>query len=321
VKETYPHPHTPVLLQETLTFFDHPIDTFIDATTGMGGHAEAILSAHPEIRQWYAIDRDQEALAYARQRLSAWAHKIQFIHANYSQIREIAERHHVEARSIDGILADLGVSSLQLDTSQRGFSFSLEGPLDMRMDQSSPITAASILAEASQQELERILRDYGEESRYRKVAERIVEARQVESILTTKDLERVLAPLFPARGKLNPLTLIFQGLRIAVNSELEGIEQFLRDAPDLLKEHGRMGVIAFHSLEDRPVKQCFQSLARDRNNRYSLYNKHVIVPAYEETKRNPRSRSSRMRGLIATKVIKQKKYPSPSGEISEHLDT
>lgn len=281
-------PHTPVLVTEFLSFFDgKTIKRFVDATVGFGGHATEILNAHPEITELIGIDQDDEALTFAKEKLAPFADKVSLRKGNFRNLSQLV------TGSFDGIFVDLGVSSLQLDKSERGFSFMREGPLDMRMDRNQELTAYDIINTYSEQDIEKILFEYGEEPRAKKVAQTIVQARKRKPIETTLDLVKALEPLFPRRGKLHPMTLIFQGLRIAVNDELGAIESFLPQALSLLKPQGRLGVLAFHSLEDRIVKETFKTFAKE--DRVELLTKKVVLATREESKRNPRSRSARLR--------------------------
>jgi 16S rRNA (cytosine1402-N4)-methyltransferase len=302
-------PHLSVLMSEVLQAFEgSPIHLFIDGTLGAGGHAEAILKAHPEIEVYLGIDQDAEALRLAAQRLSPWKEKIQLRHGNFTQLDEWLKE--LKFPSVDGILVDLGVSSMQFDQAERGFSFSKEGPLDMRMNPDQSLTAAEIVNTWSEQELGRIFREYGEEKKWRLAAHAIVQARKEKSILTTLDLSAVLKPCFPWNPKknINPLTLIFQALRICVNRELEVLETFLSKALNLLSPNGRLAVISFHSLEDRLVKESMRlaasdkwdtsgigGLFRDKKPTVRLVNRKPMIPTEEEIQYNPRSRSAKLR--------------------------
>lgn len=297
--------HRSVLLNEVvLGFSPCRLSTFVDGTVGAGGHAAAILHAHPEIELYLAIDQDPYALELAEKRLLPWKEKVVFKHGNFSSFKDFLKS------SIDGILVDLGVSSMQLDQPERGFSFSKNGPLDMRMNPNDPLNAAEIVNEWTEHELGRIFREYGEEKRWRNAARAIVEGRKKQPILTTLDLANLLKPALPWNPKkeINPLTLIFQALRIAVNRELEILESFIPDAIEALNPNGRVAVITFHSLEDRIVKNGFRFAAsdkwettglggifRDKKPTVSLVNKKPICPSEEEVEQNPRSRSAKLR--------------------------
>lgn len=302
-------PHLSVLLHEVVQAFETcRMNVFIDGTLGAGGHAEAILKAHPEIEVYLGIDQDPKALAIAAERLAPWSHKLVLKHGNFSQFDQFLKE--LGYAYAQGILVDLGVSSMQLDQPERGFSFSKDGPLDMRMNPHQPLTAAEVVNTWSEQDLGRIFRDYGEEKRWRSAARAIVEARKHNSIQTTADLAAVLRPVLPWNPKkeINPLTLIFQALRICVNRELEVLEVFLSKAVQTLSPEGRLAVISFHSLEDRIVKQQTRLAASDKWDtsgiggifqdkvpEVKLITKKPIIPTEEEVKRNSRSRSAKLR--------------------------
>lgn len=302
--------HLPVLLTEVVDAFDGlTMRTFVDGTVGLGGHSAAILEAHPEIKSFLGIDQDPDALALASERLAPWSDKVRLSHGNFSELDRFIQEQSLQ--QVDGILVDLGVSSLQLDRPERGFSFSREGPLDMRMNPAATLTAAEIVNHWSEYDLARIFRDYGEEQRWRKAAQAIVAARAQKPITTTKELAAVLNPVLPYNPKkgINPLTLIFQGLRIAVNRELDVLETFLTKAIDLLQPGGRLAVISFHSLEDRIVKNHFRLAASDKWDTSGLggglfrdkepivlpITKKPLCASDEEVAANPRSRSAKLR--------------------------
>ncbi|MCH9609305.1 MAG: Ribosomal RNA small subunit methyltransferase H [Chlamydiales bacterium] len=273
--------HQPVLLEEILSFFKAcHLKTFVDGTVGFGGHAEAILRAHPEIETFYAVDRDESALELTQERLKEFP-AVELVHANFADL---------EIEGIDGMLLDLGVSSMQLDQKERGFSFSKEGPLDMRMDQSQRLNAKTVVNRYTEKELGRIFRDYGEERKWRAVAAEIVRARKRKKIETTTELVEVLKPVLGWQRKhFNPMTLVFQALRIEVNQELSKLEGALDLAISHLSPKGRLAVISFHSLEDRIVKHNF------RKNEVVVLTKKPIIARDEEIKRNARSRSAKLR--------------------------
>jgi 16S rRNA (cytosine1402-N4)-methyltransferase len=301
--------HLSVLTQELLHYFEGvPLCIMVDGTAGAGGHAAALLEAHPEIEQLIAIDRDPAALEIARKRLAPFAAKIIFIHANFAELEEILNR--LNLPEIDGVLLDLGVSSMQLDEAERGFSFMQDAPLDMRMDPSQALSAREIVNTWEQRELEKLFRDYGEEPRWRAAAKRLVQARQLKPIETTQELVEILAPLLSRHKKrgLHPLTLIFQGLRLAVNGELEALQKALPVAVERLRKGGRLGCISFHSLEDRIVKQLFQQEASDKVSttglsglfiaqipRLKIVTRKPVMATREEVAENPRSRSAKLR--------------------------
>jgi 16S rRNA (cytosine1402-N4)-methyltransferase len=291
--------HIPVLLDEVLDWLaPRAGGIYCDATLGLGGHAHAILDRSGPDGRLVGIDRDPEALAEARASLQPWSDRVTLIHARFSEAKSVLNR--LGVVPVDGFLVDLGVSSLQLDRAGRGFSFRADGPLDMRMDPTEGETAAELLRRVDEAELERIVRDYGEERHARRIARAIVEARGGAGIETTAQLAAVVARAVPRReyGK-DPSTRTFQALRIALNDELGEIDSFLTTAADCLRPGGRLCVIAFHSLEDRIVKRRLRALAgRDGGTTpptLRILTKHVVVPSDAERARNPRSRSARLR--------------------------
>ena len=302
--------HFTVLKLETVEMLDvRNGGIYVDATLGLGGHAEAILQANDEVRLM-GIDQDGEALRFARERLQPFEGRTTFVSSNFSEIRNVL--HEAKAGEVDGIVADLGVSSLQLDSDERGFSFRFDAPLDMRMDASSEGPMASeLLAELSEVEIADIIYRYGEERFSRRIARWIVERREGGTpIQTTKELAGLVerAVRRKPKDKIHPATRTFQALRIAVNRELEILEQFLIDGIDSLKTDGRFAVITFHSLEDRIVKQTFQRLAgkcfcppRMPNcicgavKKIEIVTRKPIVPGDDEIQQNPRSRSAKLR--------------------------
>jgi len=278
---------------------------YVDCTLGLGGHAEAILSASDATRVM-GIDQDDEALMLARTRLERFGERVRLVKSNFSQIADVVNK------PVDGVLADLGVSSLQLDSETRGFSFRFDAPLDMRMDVASGgRTAAELLAETDEKELADIIYRYGEERHSRRIARRIVEKRKSgEPIETTTQLAELVkrAVPFNPKDKIHPATRTFQALRIAVNGELDILEQFVKDAVDVLKTEGRLAIITFHSLEDRIVKHAFQRLSGKcicpprqpvctcgAVKKVEILTKKPLLPTEAEQKQNPRSRSAKLR--------------------------
>lgn len=301
--------HVPVLLEETLSLLDPQLgDLIVDATLGLGGHTEALLTRYPEISV-IGIDQDERAIELASQRLTKFGDRVRIVHSNFENIRNVAARDKVNA-----ILADLGVSSMQLDDAPRGFSFRYDAPLDMRMDASegNP-TAAELLKDLDEESIANIIYQYGEERFSRRIAKRIVAAREAgEPVETTKRLAELVERSVPRskKDKIHPATRTFQALRIAVNREIEILEAFLRDSVDLLAADGRLAVISFHSLEDRIVKQTFQKLSGKcfcpprmprcecgAAKKVEILTKKPVVASDDETLSNPRSRSAKLRAV------------------------
>jgi len=278
----------PVLLAEVLELLAaRPGGLYVDATLGGGGYTEALLRASAPDGRVVAFDRDPDAIESARARFSAEGGRLSLVWASFAELDA-----HLDGPA-DGIVADLGLSSLQLDDAERGFTFAAEGPLDMRFDRSRGTTAAELLNEADERELERILRDYGDERRARAIARRIASRRPLR---TTGDLRRaVVSVLGPRKGGIDPATRTFQAIRIAVNGELDALEAFLEKAPDRLHAGGRMVVVSYHSLEDRAVKHSFR--ARTKGEGFRLLTKKPLSPGPEEIARNRRARSAKLRAL------------------------
>jgi len=315
-------PHRPVLLKETIHFLaPERGGLFVDCTVGLGGHSEAILEASTETRI-IGIDRDTEALRSTRERLAHFGERFRTVHADFREVDRVLED--LGEREPVGLLADLGVSSLQFDSPTRGFSFRFDAPLDMRMDpESAEDTAADLLLRQPEEEIARIIFEYGEERNSRRIAKWIVESReQGKPITTTKELADLVARAAgqKKRWRIHPATRTFQALRIAVNRELEGLGRFVETAIDLLQPDGRFVVISFHSLEDRIMKQELRRLAghcqcqaRNRVRRgarsqprtnvctcgarrsVEILTKRPVIPDAIEIDVNPRSRSAKLR--------------------------
>jgi 16S rRNA (cytosine1402-N4)-methyltransferase len=283
--------HKPVLVEETIQWLAiRPSGLYVDATVGLGGHAVEIARRLGADGRLIGLDRDTQALEIARGRLAEFGDKVSLVHANFSQIGEVfAERGLPPA---DGVLADLGVSSMQLDLAERGFSFRAAGPLDMRMDRESEITAEDIVNTAGEKELADLLYQLAEERDSRRIARNIARARPIRD---TAHLATVVAGARSVRGrqKLHPATKTFLALRIAVNREMEELGQFLSRVPATLSPGGRWVMLSYHSLEDRPVKQCFQKLAHEGV--LKILTKKVIQASDAEIAANPRARSVKMR--------------------------
>lgn len=278
---------------------------FVDATVGLGGHSEALLERHPDVRL-VAIDRDPEALERSQERLSRFGERVTFVRGRHESLIDILKQSGVA--SVSGLLADLGVSSMQLDDAARGFSFRLDGPLDMRMG-SEGTSAADLVNDLDEYELFRIIRDYGEEPMARRIARAIVEARAEGRIETTARLSEVIRSVKKPRFKeIDPSTLTFQGLRIATNEELVGLDRFVDDAVSVLESGARAAVISFHSLEDRIVKRAFRRLEGEctcppnmpvcgcgAQTLVHVLTGRPVTASEEEMVRNPRSRSAKLR--------------------------
>lgn len=299
--------HKSVLLNETIALLEPLTGTYVDCTLGLGGHTEAILERSSASRV-IGIDQDAKAIDKARTRLERFGDRFRAVHANFSDIAEVIDNR------VEGIIADLGVSSLQFDSETRGFSFRFDAPLDMRMDADSDTpTAAELLESLSQDEIANIIYQYGEERLSRRIARRIVERRDGgEPVRTTRELAELVERAVPRNPKLkiHPATRTFQALRIAVNDEIGILEGFLTDSIDLLNESGRMAVITFHSLEDRVVKRTFAKLSGKCScppripqcicgavKAVEILTKKPIVPSAEEIDENPRSRSAKLRAV------------------------
>jgi 16S rRNA (cytosine1402-N4)-methyltransferase len=284
--------HIPVLTSEVLAYLrPERGGLFVDCTVGLGGHAAALLAAGAS--RLIGLDRDSEALAIARSTLSEFGDRVDLVHADYRRVeRELDGR---GVQTIDGALADLGVSSMQLDRDERGFSFQRDEPLDMRMDRSAGATAADLVARATERELADTIFEYGEERFSRRIARAIVHARSTEPIQTTGRLAAIVRRAVPVRGysRIDPATRTFQALRIWVNRELEGLDQFLTSVLNRLGAGARLVVISFHSLEDRIVKHTFRAVERSGGVR--VLTKKPATATDEELQRNPRARSAKLR--------------------------
>ena len=305
--------HVPVLLAESLEWLAPGRGgTFVDATLGLGGHAEALLAGWPDV-ELVGIDRDPQALERAARRLAPFGSRVRLVQANFHQLDQALAG--LGVRTISGVLADLGVSSLQLDTAERGFSFRFDGPLDMRMGLAE-LTAADVVNQASEEELEKIFRDYGEERQARRIARAIGRARLERPIETTGELRQLVGRVARSQGgergrkpwgeRIDPATRVFQALRIEVNQELEGLEAFIQQAVDLMETDGRLVIISHHSLEDRIVKNTLRGMAQGEVDQVTgrplaetqmieVLTRKPLRPSEEEVNFNPRSRSARLR--------------------------
>jgi 16S rRNA (cytosine1402-N4)-methyltransferase len=311
--------HTPVMAEEVGAYLKcHRGGLFVDATVGEGGHTREILRAS-QLNTIIAIDWDQEILARAKERVAEYADRVTFMHDNFSHLPQIMQTLGVE--KVDGLLFDLGVSTVHFQEENRGFSFLLDGPLDMRMDTRRKLTASDIVNHVPLEAIEKILRRYGEERWAKRIAAAIGKERQRGEIRTTSALAEIVSRAIPRQhhpGRVHPATKTFQALRIAVNEELKEIEEALAAAPFLLKRGGRIAVISFHSLEDRIVKESFKRLERTcicpptfpqcacggREKVLQIITKRPLTPRPEELRDNPRARSAKLR--VAERVASEK---------------
>ena len=308
--------HIPVLCDKVVDFLNpKPEGIYIDGTVGLGGHSAAILEISAPSGHLIGIDLDGEALTVAENRLHTFGERASLINGNFAEMDVLLARHSVHA--VDGILLDLGVSSLQLDTPHRGFSFNHTGPLDMRMNlgqgldraQQAPLTAMQVVNGSTMEGLIDIFRRYGEERFAKRIADRVVRARQQAPITTTTQFAEIVKKAVPQKKfKIHPATRVFQALRIHVNAELENLRSGLDVAISLLKPGRCLCVITFHSLEDRIVKRCFQTCARmcicppktpicicEHKPSVEIVTKRPVLPGGDETQQNPRARSAKLR--------------------------
>lgn len=307
--------HRAVLLQEVITALQpHSGGIYIDGTVGAGGHATALLEASAPDGQVFGFDRDQNALEVARQQLARFGHRVHLFHANFDRLAQIAQTQSLPRA--DGILLDLGVSSMHLDQPERGFSFQADGSLDMRMDPSEGSTAADMINYLPEEELANLIYRYGEERLSRRIARAIVKARPIRRTL---ELAQIVARASKSggtgRAKIHPATRTFQALRIAVNDELGALERVLPQALEQLKPGGRLAVISFHSLEDRIVKQYFKQESQDcicppgqpvctckHKATIHIITKRPITPSLVEIDANSRARSAKLRVVELKRV-------------------
>ncbi len=320
--------HMPVLLRETLEFLNcAPGGRYVDATLGLGGHAEAILERIQPDGFLLGLDRDEESLAIARARLTRHAGMFRLLHENFKNLPLVLNNTGITP--VDGILADLGVSSFQLLSPERGFSFQSDAMLDMRMDRSQRLTAADLVNSLAEAQLARIIRDYGEERYARRIAKAIAVARTQGPVTRCSQLAELVRRAIPAcrMPATHPATRTFQALRIAVNQELEGLDEFITGSVSFLRPGGRFVVISFHSLEDRVVKRAFRALAGQcvcdrppdlcrcsRQRVARLITHRAIRPGETEVELNPRSRSARLRCVERLDVSGQESRVPGNGE-------
>jgi 16S rRNA (cytosine1402-N4)-methyltransferase len=286
--------HVPVMTAEVLEHLQPGGGgLFVDCTVGLGGHTRALLEAGAT--RVLGLDRDADALAAARAALQPWADRVELVHADYRTLDTVLDDRGIA--TIDGALADLGVSSMQLEAPGRGFSFQRDEPLDMRMDPSSGETASDLVARTAETDLADVIYQYGEERYARRIARAIVAARAERPLVTTGQLAALVRRAVPRRGyqRIDPATRTFQALRIWVNRELDGLDRFLGSAARRLRAGCRLVVITFHSLEDRIVKHTLRGLASGERALLEVLTKKPLVPDAAEVQRNPRARSAKLR--------------------------
>jgi 16S rRNA (cytosine1402-N4)-methyltransferase len=286
--------HIPVLTAEVLLHLQPERGgLFVDCTVGLGGHARALLEAGAT--RVLGLDRDPGAIAVARHNLAPWADRVELVHADYRALDEVLDTRQIDR--VDGAMADLGISSMQLEAPGRGFSFQRDEPLDMRMDPTTGETAADLVARSSERDLADAIFTYGEERYSRRIARSIVAARREAPIATTGQLASIVRRSVPHRGytRIDPATRTFQALRIWVNRELEGLDRFIEVAVRRLRIGRRLVVITFHSLEDRVVKHTLRALERGEQALLRVLTKKPVVPSDDEVRNNPRARSAKLR--------------------------
>lgn len=287
--------HEPVMVPETVALLAPSRGgVFVDCTVGLGGHTRALLEAGAS--RVLGLDRDPEALLVARTRLEEFGDRVELIHADYRDLGRVLDARHVPG--VAGALADLGVSSMQLDAAGRGFSFRRDEPLDMRMDRSQGPTVADLLKGVDEEDLANLIFQHGEERFSRRIARAIVESRRAGALATTGQLAQIVRRAVPTRGyqRIDPATRTFQALRIWVNRELEHLDGFLAEACGRLLAGARLAVITFHSLEDRIVKHVFRALAQGAD-ALRILTKRPLVAGEAELDRNPRARSAKLRAI------------------------
>lgn len=306
--------HTPVLLEEVIQYLNpKPNQNFIDCTIGGAGHARAVLGRTGPEGKLLGIDWSAASIKIARENLREFGGRAVLVQGNFADLKKVIEEHHF--KNVQGVLLDLGLSSFELESSGRGFSFLQDEPLDMRYGEKTRTTAAYIVNHYNEEDLARILRIYGEERKAREIARLIIEERKAQKIETTQDLVKIILKVASfQKGRIHPATKIFQALRIAVNNELENLRIVLPQALKILERGGRFIVISFHSLEDRIVKNFFRTESRgclcppeapqcvcDHLPQIKILNKKPIKPKIREIKQNPRSRSALLR--VAEKIV------------------
>lgn len=319
--------HIPVLVDEVIQFLQPKNHGFyVDGTVGLGGHAAVILQKSAPHGSLLGIDLDSAALAISKERLSEYKERVTLVGGNFADLDRLSQSYPESKQTesaispADGILFDLGVSSLQLDTPSKGFSFNHSGPLDMRMDANQPLSAAYVVNRHPEATLATIFTDFGEERWAKRIARQIVRARKRKSISTTSQLAEIVLDAIPPKStgwRIHPATRVFQALRIYINDELKNLHSGICSAASALKPGGRLCIISFHSLEDRIVKEQFRTLSRacvcppktpvcicQHTPTLEILTKRPIAPSFDETRRNPRSRSAKLR--VAMKIYESK---------------
>ena len=287
--------HQPVLVAETMAqLAPERGGLFVDCTVGLGGHSRALLDAGAT--RVLGLDRDRDALRLAGEALAEFGDRVELVHADYRDLPDVLDARGIP--QVDGALADLGISSMQLGADGRGFSFQRDEPLDMRMDQSSGAPASQLVADADEEDLANVIYRYGEERHSRRIARAIVRAREQAPVATTGQLAQIVRRAVPVRGyqRIDPATRTFQAIRIWVNRELDGLDTFLAAAVARLDAGARLAIIAFHSLEDRVVKHTFRALAQGEA-ALRILTRRPIEAGDDEVDRNPRARSAKLRAI------------------------
>lgn len=288
--------HTPVLLKEVMHYLDvQRKGIYVDCTIGLGGHALEILKSNPDATL-VGFDIDEKSLLKARENFSPYAERVELYHSDFRYLPELK----MNFSNIRGVLLDLGLSSFQLDSPERGFSYTHEGPLDMRMDLRNKVTASKILEKSSEYKLAEIFKEYGELRQARRLAREIVSRRKIQAIQTTGDLLHIVERVcrwHPQKGKTHPAARVFQALRIEINQELKGLSGFLERIAQKIPKNARIVAISFHSLEDRIIKKSFAHMAKfnDHPPLLKILTKKPVVPSVEEIASNFRSRSAKLR--------------------------
>jgi 16S rRNA (cytosine1402-N4)-methyltransferase len=291
--------HRPVMVHEVLEYLAiKPNGIYVDGTFGRGGHSSAILQKLNDDGRLLVMDKDQDAIAVAK---SINDNRLQFKHGSFTELKSWVAELNLLGK-IDGIFLDLGVSSPQLDDSSRGFSFMQEGPLDMRMDKGKKLDATTWINRASEKEIAKVLKEYGEERAYRKIASKIIEVRKVTPIKTTLQLANLVKSIIPpSKTNKHPATRVFQAIRIFINDELNELQEFLAQSLDILKQGGRLVVISFHSLEYQTVRKFYYACAQNPHCQKLRQVERLIRPTDEEAKNNPRARSAMLQ--VMEKIV------------------